>query len=63
MDSGFSIDNHSLTCSKCHSTHFLIKTDYLYDHCECYNIRLVFCKFQVHISLLKEVKDFWYDYR
>ncbi len=63
-DTGFSIDQEKqeLTCSKCNSTHSLEKEGEGYDHCKCFNIRLIRCKSEIHITLFKEQKDFWYEY-
>ena len=63
-DTGFSIDQETetLTCSKCESEHSLAKEGEGYDHCKCYNIRLIRCKHEIHITLFKEKKDLWYEY-
>lgn len=39
-----------------------IRTSIRYELCKCNNIRLVYCKDQVHITLFEEKKDFWYEY-
>jgi len=51
-----------LICNKCHTT-MSLKRDNVYGICKCRNVRLVYCKNQIHITVFSVKRDHWYTYK
>ena len=62
MDTGFSIEDNKLQCPKCNSLHSLDRKGQPYDHCKCYNIRILRLRNYIDIVLFEEKKNFEYEY-
>ena len=58
----FKIEKDKLTCNKCNSELLLIKDKQIYDHCSCYDLRLIRCHNQIHITSFSSNKDYWINY-
>lgn len=54
-------EKEELTCNTCH-TILSLKKDNLYGICSCKNIKLVYCKNHIHITVNSVNKDHWYEY-
>jgi hypothetical protein len=63
--SAFFIDKNKqeLSCMTCNDALSLIKTKTTYELCSCKNIRLVYCRERIHISLTQDKTDYWYEYQ
>jgi len=55
-------EKEELTCNLCNTT-LSLKRSNTYSICTCKNVRLVYCKNQIHITVFSVKRDHWYTYK